>query len=235
MSIYHQKQILIVEDDRALASSLKGLISQSLSREVLWTDSLDRSFELVDQGSIDVLVVDWILTNKQNTLELIEYVVNNHYQIKILMLTCKNNCCERLEAYKQGVDAYLAKPFESQELLYILQRLLSSYKLAEPKIIETEQISLQPETGLIKIGANVILLRPKEMAILTTLFLNRPNVVSKDRIISQVWSNPDKQPSYNTIEVYLRKLRQLLTPHGIHLGNKRGFGYYFSLTKGIEQ
>lgn len=218
--------ILILEDDKLLANSLKGLLSDNCHRDIYLAHTLDRAYEIIDARQIDLLLADWVLPHGETSLELIEYVSQYHQQIKILMLSCKEKCSDRLTAYKTGVDAYLSKPFDWSELNYLINRLLHSYKLAENASINSNMLSIFPNDGYVQVSGSKIHLRPKEMSIFQALFLNRPRVISKQKLLDIVWPNIDEQPNYNTIEVYLRRLRQLLEPTGIHLKNKRGYGYY---------
>ncbi len=218
--------ILILEDDKVLANSLKIALADNCYGVIYLAHTLDRAYEIIDTKQIELLLADWVLPQGETSLELIEYVSQYHQQIKILMLSCKEKCADRLTAYKTGVDAYLSKPFDWSELNYLVKRLLHSYKLSDSVTINSDTLSIFPDDGYVIASGTQIHLRPKEMAIFQALFLNRPRVISKQKLLDIVWPNVDEQPNYNTIEVYLRRLRQLLGPMGVQLKNKRGYGYY---------
>ena len=229
-----QRSVLILEDDKLLAESLKQSLIEKKSYLVFIAHNLDQAFELIDNQQIELLIADWILSNGETSLELIEYVGQYLHQTKILMLTCKEKCNDRLLAYKKGVDAYLSKPFNLDELLFVVSRLFNSYKLKDTNTIETEQLSLFPDDGYVLINNSKVYLRPKEMMIFKTLFLNKSSVISKQKLLDLVWPNIDNQPNFNTVEVYIRRLRQILGPYGINLKNKRGYGYCFVPEIGIK-
>ncbi len=230
-----KKTILIIEDNSSLAISLKLLLADHFLFDISYTSDPQRACELIDKGNVELLVADWLLEENQTSLEVIKYL-NQHYpQTKVLMLTKKNQCSDRVEAYKIGADAYLAKPFERQELLLLVKKLLGSYKLSQPAKIISDEISIYFNLGKIERGKDSVILRPKEIQIFRVLFLNRPNVISKQRLIDLVWPNLDDQPKINTVEVYIRKLRQFLGPLGISIINQRGYGYYLVLDKGKLQ
>lgn len=230
----NQRNVLILEDDKLLAESLKQSLTEKKLYHVFVAYNLDQAFEIIDNQQIELLIADWILPNGETSIELIEYIVQYLHQTKILMLTCKEKCNDRLIAYQKGVDAYLSKPFNLRELLFIVNRLFNSYKLADTNTIESEQLSLFPDDGYVLVNSSKVYLRPKEMMIFKTLFLNKSSVISKQKLLDLVWPNIDNQPNFNTVEVYIRRLRQLLGPHGVKLKNKRGYGYYFVPEIGIK-
>ncbi len=229
---YQRKQILLVEDDSVLASSLKPLLAQRFNREVMWTHSLNRAYELVDQGNVELAILDVYLKNNETTYELLDYLQSDYFAIKTLMLTRLQDVNDRVKAYKKGASSYLSKPFSSDELLLVVERLLCTHKLCEPEKIYQEGVDVDISSGEVRIDQYEVRLRPKEMAIFVMLFVNRPNIMSKQQILDQVWPDVESQPGMNTVEVYLRRLRQKLTKMGVVLSNRRGYGYALSLAKG---
>lgn len=233
--MYPNKSILIIEDDLSLAVSLKELLSRHFSLRVYIADGISKSIQILESGHVELIIADWILSHSQTSLEIIKYSRENFPQTKILMLTMKKLCNDRIQAYRAGADAYLCKPFDSQELLLLVTKLINSFKIVENNIISSNKLRLHLASGEIEIAGNMIHLRPKEMEIFKILFINHPHIISKKQLLNCVWPNIDAQPSYNTVEVYIRRLRQLLRPYDISLKNKRGYGYYFSLKTGNEQ
>lgn len=229
------KSILILEDDTALAASLKKLLSTYFSLNINYTSDADRACEIIDQGHVEILIADWLLEGGQTSLGVIEYVHQYYPQTKVLMLTQKKRCHHRIKAYKTGADAYLSKPFDNQELLLVLSKMLKSYKLSQPDTISSSDVSISPSIGEVRAGNQKVVIRPKEMLIFRVLFINRPHVISKQQLLDLVWPNLEKQPKMNTVEVYIRRLRQLLSPLNIRICNRRGYGYYVPLESGKVQ
>jgi DNA-binding response OmpR family regulator len=227
------KRILILEDDYLLSRSLRSLLTKRFLVDVDWTDSLEKSIQMIDQKRFDLLIVDWLLKEKATGIDLVDYAHSCHYQIKTLMLTCKSEIKHRIKAYRAGADAYLTKPFNTTELSIKVSQLLNLYKLSDNKTIQIENITLYPSSGQMLINQKTVFLRPKETQILEVLMTNEARVLSKEKLLNIVWSDYAKQPGLNTVEVYVRRLRQKLGPYSSWLQNKRGFGYCFN--KGKEQ
>lgn len=227
------KRILILEDDYQLSKTLRSLLQTELQAEVQWTDSVDKAIQLLDLNQYDLAIVDWVLTKQETGLEFIEYVHEFFSQLKILMLTKCNTVEQRLKAYHLGTDTYLAKPFSCEELLVKINQLFNQFKLSDNRLVKYQNITLYLDSGKLLIDNQAITIRRKEAAILKILMANNSSVVTKQQLIDQVWLDPNKQPNINTIEVYMRRLRQKLGPYASYLKNKRGYGYFFA--KGNEQ
>lgn len=226
-----RKRIIILEDDADLANSLRDLLSMRLKAEVKLTGSVTNCLDAIDSQSYDVLIADWLLADGETGLEVLTYVKEFHYQLKVLMLTCQKLVDHRLKAYRRGADAYLTKPFNSQELLIKLDQLFNSYKLCDSGAINYPGITLYPSTGRLLIDSKPVQINPKESEILTLLLINHARVLSKQRILDLVWTDLNSQPSFNTVEVYIRRIRHRLGKYGVCLFNKRGFGYCFDSGK----
>lgn len=228
------KRILILEDDYLLSRSLRSLLTKRFLVDVDWTDSLEKAIQIIDQKRFDLLIIDWLLKDKTTGIDLVDYSHTCHYQIKTLMLTCKTEINHRIKAYRAGADAFLTKPFNTTELLIKVSQLLNMYKLSDNKAIQVENIVLYPNSGQMIINRKIIFLRPKEAQILEALMTNKARVLSKEKLLNIVWSDYTKQPGLNTVEVYVRRLRQKLGPYSTWLQNKRGFGYFFDKGKAQE-
>lgn len=225
------KKILILEDDAQLANSLKNLLNTKLQVNVQIVHTVDQCLDLVDSEKFDILIADWLLTNNETGLEVITYVQEFHYQLKVLMLTCQKTVEQRIYAYGKGADEYLTKPFHPEELLIKINQLLNQFKLSDSEAISFQGIKLYCETGQLLINHKVIPIGAKEAQILKLLLVNQPRVLSKQKILNIIWPDIDHQPSLNTIEVYIRRIRQKLGLYQKYLHNRRGFGYYFDSGK----
>ncbi len=227
------KRILILEDDYHFAKSLRLLLQSKVEVEVEWTDCVSRCLDLIDSKAFDILLVDWLLPNNETGLDVVDYVQEFHSQIKILMLTRQDKVKQRLQAYHKGVDVYLSKPFNAEELLIKVRQLFNQYKLSDNQSIQYKGLTLYPNSGRLLVDQQAVSIGLKETEILKLLLVNGARILSKEKILNLVWPDLDNQPGLNTVEVYIRRLRQKLGPYSQFLKNKRSFGYYF--VNGKEQ
>ena len=226
------KKILLLEDNQLLAKSIQYSLQKKLQLKVDWTHNVSRAIELCDHQIYDLVIADWLLEHSSG-LDLVTYVNQFCFQTKILMLSQQSLIAQRLKAYHCGVDDYLTKPFDLDELIIKVRKLLHTYKLNDSGMIKAKNVTLFPEVGKLLIGDLMFKLRPKESQLVKILLINSPRVFSKQKLLMMGWPNIEHRPSINTIEVYIRRVRQKLGKYGEVIKNKRGFGYYFE--SGREQ
>ncbi|MEA2057041.1 MAG: response regulator transcription factor [Patescibacteria group bacterium] len=223
------KKVLVVEDDVLLAKSISQLVSQKMNHETAIAFNLDQAINHIDQNTVDLVILDWML-DQDCGLELIDYLNQYSFQSKILMLTQKKAINERLKGLKTGADDYLCKPFDADELQIRIQHLLNFYRLSAQDKVELGLFKLSIKSGTLKINDKVLQLAARECQIMALLMINSPKILSKFAIINQIWTQIDSQPTINTVEVYIRRIRIKLGKYQGCLKTKRGFGYY--LVKG---
>jgi two-component system response regulator MprA len=142
------------------------------------------------------------------------------------MLTAKDTTQDRVEGLDAGVDDYVVKPFEIEELLARIRALLRRTAADRVRVLEFEDLKLDSSTHKAIRGDRVIDLTKKEYDLLD-LFLRHPRqVLSREVIFDRVWDY-DFGGESNVLDVYIRYLRQKLEDEGgsrlIH--TVRGVGY----------
>jgi two-component system response regulator MprA len=179
---------------------------------------------LADQQRPDLVILDWMLPNMDG-LEVCRELQKIGNQ-PILMLTAKDTTQDRVEGLDAGVDDYVVKPFEIEELLARIRALLRRTAADRVRVLEFEDLKLDSSTHKAIRGDRVIDLTKKEYDLLD-LFLRHPRqVLSREVIFDRVWDY-DFGGESNVLDVYIRYLRQKLEDEGgsrlIH--TVRGVGY----------
>ncbi len=221
--------ILVVEDDLNLAKTVGSVLKNKMQAQAETVSNLKQAFGYIDHHQTDLVVLDWLL-GSESGLELLDYLRQYSFQSKVLMISQKSQVSERLVSLQQGADNFLAKPFELDELLIKVEKLLGFYRLVEQEKIELGPFELNLNSGLLRIDNLMVSLATREAQILSLLMVNSPQVLSKINIINQIWTELDNQPQINTVEVYVRRIRSKLGRYSSLLKTKRGFGYF--LVKG---
>ncbi len=226
--INKKQTVLVLEDNQQLARTVKTVLKHQLDLQVDWTDCLSRSIDLLDQKNYNLVIVDRMLPQSY-CLEIVDYIQQFFTQTRVLMLTQKSQVDDRLKAYRKGADDYLSKPFNQEELVLKVSKLLKVYKVSQTSTFSFLNVVLSVDLGLLSINGEVLSIRPKEAEILKALIINQKIVLSKQKLIDMIWPELDKQPAENTIEVYIRRLRKMLGSHGQYIQTKRGYGYYLDI------
>lgn len=197
-------KILVVEDEKRIADSLKiGLEQEKYVVDVAY-DGLS-GFDLAESGDYDLIILDLMLPFKTG-LEICHDLRTKNISTPILMLTAKSEIEDKVGGLNTGADDYLTKPFSFAELIARVKAIAR-----RPKIINPSDIDRL---------ANI--LSQREYQIYDYFVRNKSKIISKDEIISKVWSfDADVLP--NTVEVNIRNLRNKLGRDVIK--TIRGFGY----------
>jgi DNA-binding response OmpR family regulator len=215
--------ILIVEDDRMLAEQIAAVLS-ALNSKVVAVHSLVAAYEQLEHSVPDVIILDRMLGDGDG-IELLEYVVENELPTRVLVLSRLSDVTQRILGLERGADDYLPKPFARTELLLKTKLLLSRNKDICNTALKLGPVLLDPQTGELKIGAYVHIFRKREAEIFACLLRYKNQVLSREKIISQVWGMTTEIPTHSTLDVYIRRIRMALGEYQYLLETIRGFGY----------
>jgi DNA-binding response OmpR family regulator len=146
--------------------------------------------------------------------------------VPILMLTARDALESRVEGLDSGADDYLVKPFERQELLARMRALLRRHPPRGSAALRVGDLSLNPDTHEVIRAERSIELTQREFELLEYLMRNERIVVSRQRLLDDVWGY-DPFSTTNTIEVFVSNLRRKLEADGESrlLHTIRGAGY----------
>ena len=213
-------QILLVEDDNALA---EGLV-YALSEQGLVVNHLNQgrlAISAVESVMPDMLILDLGLPDMDG-IEVLKAVRKLSADLPILLLTARATIEDKVIGLDQGADDYLAKPFDVAELLARIrtfERRASSFKHAT---LTLGNVTLDPAGHKVYVDGNTIVLSRREYMLLKMLLENVDRVQTKDSIETKLYSWGEEVAS-NTVEVHIHHLRKKL-PAGF-ITTLRGIGY----------
>lgn len=224
MKLLHLANILVLEDDKFLRNTLQ-IILKNKKYAVDLAASLQEAYDFLEKHSYDLVVLDRVLPDG-DSLELIAYLDERFYFTKILVLTQKHSLQEKINSFESGVDDYLTKPFEKEELILRVKSLLKKIKIKPHKEyqLKDQDLIFIPSKGELKVGQKIYYLRNKETQILIYLIRRKNRIVSREELIYHLWPVADV-PSYKTIDVYIRRIRMKMKPYGYLIRTYRKFGY----------
>lgn len=204
-------KILVIDDD----SSINELIKVNLELagySVLQAYDGVKGFALAKQELPSLIILD-VMMPEVDGFTVAKRIRENPQtsEIPIIMLTALSQLNDKVNGFNIGVDDYLVKPFEIDELLVRVRALLKRTnqipKSASTRdILTLGEITLLPETYSVKIGDKTAKLTPIEYDIFNLLFQNHGNMVSSAKLLKDVWGySPDDD--IETIRVHIRHLR----------------------------
>ena len=219
-------RILVVDDDRAVRESLRRSLSFNGYSVALAQDGLE-ALDLISSDRPDAVVLD-VMMPRLDGLEVCRQLRSTGDDLPILVLTARDSVSERVAGLDAGADDYLPKPFALEELLARMRALLrrTTQDDGESPAMTFADLSLDPVTREVTRGQRQISLTRTEFALLEMLIANPRRVLTRSRILEEVWGF-DFPTSGNALEVYVGYLRRKTEAEGeprlIH--TVRGVGY----------
>ena len=220
-------KILIVEDEKLLADSLKTLLEKKGFEVEIAYDG-ETGEEYAELGVYDLLILD-VMIPKLNGYEVARKVRAKHCGTPILMLTDKSDLEDRIEGLNAGADYYLTKPFDTRELLACINALLRRQGAQTDELVYGNT-SLDLSSCMLVCGANRVRLSAKEFDIMRFLLGAGERNISKEVILARVWGY-DSNAVENHVEVYVGFLRKKLRSIGsnIRIEAVRRLGYHLEV------
>jgi DNA-binding response OmpR family regulator len=217
-------RVLVVEDDDEIAQVLQ----RSLRMEGYDVRLADDGVNALDQAHAflpDLVLLDLGLP-RLDGIEVAKGLRKREDDVAILMLTARDGLEQRVEGLDTGADDYLVKPFERQELLARMRALLRRRPPRGSAPLVVGDLRLNPDTHEVTRGERSIDLTQREFELLEYLMRNERIVVSRQRLLDEVWGY-DPFSITNTIEVFVSNLRRKLEADGEPrlLHTIRGAGY----------
>ncbi len=220
-------KILIIEDEKILADSIKSLLeSKGFEAEAVYDGETGKDY--AELGVYDLLILD-VMMPKMNGYEVARTVRKNRCSTPILMLTAKSSLEDRIEGLNAGADYYLTKPFDSRELLACINALLRRQGGQVDEMVFGNTI-LDLSSSTLICGGKEIRLSAREFDVMRALFSAKNRNLSKETILAKVWGY-DSNAVENHVEVYVGFLRKKLASIGsnVKIESIRRLGYHLEV------
>ncbi len=226
--------ILLVEDEDNLHEALK----LNLELEGYGISSAydgPQALKAVEQEYFDLIILD-VMLPEMDGITVIETIRVHNNKVPILILSAKNASADRVLGLKKGADDYLSKPFNLEELLLRVQKLIEKNKkmLDRDSIGDTysfgnNTIDFNAQEAMTKNGEKVQLSK-KESMLLKLLIENKNEVVPREKILQAVWGY-NVYPTTRTIDNFILNFRKYFeddsrNPRYFH--SVRGVGYKYT-------
>ncbi len=219
-------RLLLAEDDEELVASLRKELEAAGYAVDIATDGKQAEY-LGNEPIYDIAVLDLGLP-KRSGIEVLRNWRAKGNRLPVIVLTARNAWHERVEGFKTGADDYLGKPFHIEELLARLTALLHRSSQQPGGTLMVSGLTLDEERQtLITSNGQMHRLTGTEFRLLRYLLLHPGKILSKSELTEHVY-DLDSDKDSNVIEVYIRRLRQLLGKERIE--TRRGQGYVFKET-----
>lgn len=217
-------KVLLLEDDIALSDLLNEHLLDLGYEVVLCTNGQEALEALID-NKFDIALLD-INTPSITGIEVLKRVRKEYKNnIPIIILTAYQDTKHLKESFENGVDDYIKKPFDLEELDQRILKLCRHFLIEQnTKIKIDENIFFEPQTCQIFKEDKIISLAQKERDILKYFCTHKSRVISNEELLQNIWVY-DEMPTDATIRVYIKNLREIIGKEKIT--TIRAIGYRF--------
>ena len=226
--------ILLVEDEEHLHEALKMNLEME-GYEITSAFTGTEALKAIGNEYFDLIVLD-IMLPEVDGISITETVRVNNNEVPILILSARNSGADRVLGLKKGADDYLTKPFNLEELLLRVEKLIHKNKKIQIKetvgdtyVFRKNSIDFKAQEAY-GVNEQKIELSKKETMLLKLLIENKGDVVSREKILQVVWGYnvyPTTRTIYNFI-LNFRKYFEEDSKNPVHFHSVRGAGYKFT-------
>ena len=219
--------ILVVEDDQALNKLICRVLAKN-GYETAAAFNGEEALTLLDQTYIDLIITD-LMMPKMDGYDLTKELRESGYQLPILVVTAKDTFPDKLKGFKLGIDDYMVKPIDVNELLLRVEALLRRAKIIFEKKLEFDHVCLDYINLTVTVDGQSQILPQKEFQLLYKLLSFPNHTFTRQQIMDELWGY-DSETDIRTVDVHIKRLREKIKDHEAwRLATVWGIGYKFEV------
>lgn len=203
-------RILVVEDE----ARIRAFLARAFEAEGFAVDVVengDQGLERALTDSYEFVILDLLLPGRDG-LDVMRELHRRRPELPVLILSARSDLATKLRGFELGAVDYLAKPFSLDELLARARvQLRRARVVGDAPVVRVGQLALDLASRQARVGETVADLSDREFRLLHFLMLHVGQVVSRERLLSEVWGY-DFDPRSNVVDVCVRRLRRRLGP-----------------------
>ena len=216
-------KILVIDDDKNIRYVMKEVL-ESHQYQVLTAKDGIEAFDVLTEQLVDLIIVD-IMMPKMDGYEFTRELRGLFPDLPVLMVSAKQLSEDRKLGFKAGVDDFMSKPIDNDELLLHIKALLRRYKIINERKITIGDVVLDYDSYTVSKGSEVQELPQKEFLLLYKL-LSYPNkIFTRIQLMDEIWGL-DCETDAETVTVHVGRLRKRFADwQEFEIENIRGLGY----------
>ncbi len=220
--VHMKRRVLIVEDNPQIARVLELELSHEGFETRVAQDG-EKALEISKEFIPHVVLLD-IMLPKLDGFAVAKKLKEGLNDVGIIALTAKTELNDKLKGFKSGMDDYVTKPFEIEEVLARVEALINRMNVGDS--MKIGDVEIKPLEMRVFVNNVEIFLTPTEFRLLQELMKAKGIVLSKEDLLEKVWGF-DGWENPNVVEVYVNYLRKKLGKASKMIKTVRGVGYAF--------
>lgn len=214
-------KILVVEDDKNLNRAVCSYLGRK-GYEAQGCSDVPKAYECMESNVFDLIITD-IMMPGINGYEFTRTVRLSNKEIPILFISARDDLYSKQRGFGMGIDDYMVKPINLDELILRVEALLRRAKIASSKVVAMGSLTMNMDERTAKIDGREISMTAREFNILYKL-LSYPNkTFTRSQLMDEFWES-DTSSGPRTVDVYMAKIREkvsscedfeIVTVHGL--------------------
>ncbi len=216
-------RILVVDDDKNIRFVFKEVL-ESEHYTVFTAEDGDKALSVLASEHIDLCIVD-IMMPKMDGYEFTDILRKSNSRLPILMVSAKQLPEDRKRGFILGIDDYMAKPVDPEELLLHVKALLRRSGTESERILHFGNMVLNYDSYSVSINGEIKDLPQKKFLLLYKLLSYPDKIFTKIQLMDEIWGM-DCETGWDTLAVHIARLRKRFEEYSeFEIENVRGLGY----------
>ncbi len=214
-------KILVVEDEREMNRTACTFLNQN-GYEATGCLSADEAYDAMYENIFDLIISD-IMMPDTDGFEFARTVRSTNTEIPILFMTARDDFASKQRGYRVGIDDYMVKPIDLDELFLRIGALLRRAKIASSHKLEIGSFVMDADEHTAYLGDEEIQMTAREFSILYKLLSYPKKTFTRTQLMDEFW-DADTETAPRAVDVYMTKLRsklsactdfEIVTVHGL--------------------
>ncbi len=197
-------RVLLVEDDEQLARNLVRFL-QSEQYEVIHTTGQTDAIAAFSGGQFDCVLLDLSLRDGNGFAVCAS--IRTQSDVPVIFLTASADEACTVAGFEVGADDYIGKPFRPRELIARMKNAMRR-RNTSAHLLQCQDVVIDQSRGTVAKNGKELFLSALEYRLLLVFFINKEQLLSRERLIDEMWSASSEFVSDNTLNVYMKRLRE---------------------------
>lgn len=216
-------KILVVEDNRELSRLFCRVLAKEGYSTYTAEDGVE-ALEILENEYIDLIISD-IMMPRMDGIELVRSLREAKYTLPVLMITAKDTFADKQQSFNAGVDDYMVKPVDVNEMSLRIKALLRRAKIVNERRLTFGETTLVYDTLSVETPKGTISMPQKEFYLLYKLASNPNRIYTRQQIMDDIWGMTSETETH-TVDVHINRIRDRLRNNSdLEIVTVRGLGY----------
>ena len=217
-----KSKIMVVDDEMHIRELVRFYLDKA-GFDTIEAANAEEALEIVENQYIDLAVVD-IMMPGMDGFELVEQM-RQYREFPVIMLTAKSQSKDKLRGFSLGIDDYVTKPFDPDELMARVKTILKRYSINSSNVVKIGDVIFDGDKYEVRYQNQIIHLPLKQFELAFELAKNPNQIFTREQLIEKIWGM-DYDGFDRTVDVHIKRIRENLGHlPGFKVVTVRGLGY----------